>query len=242
MSAWGRIFAGIYDHVMAKTESAGLGAHRQALLATATGDVLEIGAGTGTNLRYYGDSVQTLTFTEPEKPMVRRLQKRILEHRPYAKLLQAPAAPPRRASSAYARHPTGRAAWADDCRPDQQRGRCRRGSLLGHASESQVRLQVAADLAGSKHMATPANAAKEGSRLGRSQRRTVEGVEMRTFGDKEGAGVRGQHTSRRIKAGPRMGPAPIGWAYPRTRKSRDVSPVSDGIRRPATRRASQLGE
>jgi ubiquinone/menaquinone biosynthesis C-methylase UbiE len=91
MSVWGRIFAGIYDHVMAKTESAGLGAHRQALLAAATGDVLEIGAGTGTNLRYYGDSVQTLTFTEPEKPMVRRLQKRILEHRPYAKLLRAPA-------------------------------------------------------------------------------------------------------------------------------------------------------
>ena len=91
MSVWGRIFAGIYDHVMAKTESAGLGAHRQALLAAATGDVLEIGAGTGTNLRYYGDSVQTLTFTEPEKPMVRRLQKRILERRPYAKLLRAPA-------------------------------------------------------------------------------------------------------------------------------------------------------
>jgi hypothetical protein len=36
--------------MMAKTESAGLGAHRQVLLAPATGDVLEIGAGTGTNL------------------------------------------------------------------------------------------------------------------------------------------------------------------------------------------------
>src|ERR1700745_2231309 len=91
MSVWGAILAGIYDHVMAKTESAGLGAHRQALLAAATGDVLEIGAGTGTNLRYYGDSVQTLTFTEPEKPMVRRLQKRIHERRPNAKLLRAPA-------------------------------------------------------------------------------------------------------------------------------------------------------
>ena len=33
MSVWGRIFAGIYDHVMAKTEQAGLGTHRQALLA-----------------------------------------------------------------------------------------------------------------------------------------------------------------------------------------------------------------
>ena len=91
MSIWGRIFAGIYDHMMAKTEKAGLGAHRQALLPAATGDVLEIGAGTGTNLLYYGEGVRTLTFTEPEKPMARRLQKRILERRPDAKLLRAPA-------------------------------------------------------------------------------------------------------------------------------------------------------
>jgi SAM-dependent methyltransferase len=91
MSLWGRIFAGIYDHVMAKTEHAGLGAHRQALLAAATGDVLEIGAGTGTNLLYYGEGARTLTLTEPERPMARRLQKRILEHRPDAKLLRAPA-------------------------------------------------------------------------------------------------------------------------------------------------------
>jgi len=91
MSVWGRILAGIYDHAMAKTESAGLGAHRQALLAAAVGDVLEIGAGTGTNLLYYGQNVRTLTFTEPERPMARRLQKRILERRPDAKLLRAPA-------------------------------------------------------------------------------------------------------------------------------------------------------
>jgi SAM-dependent methyltransferase len=35
--------------------------------------------------------VRTLTLTEPKKPMVRRLQKRILERRPDAKLLRAPA-------------------------------------------------------------------------------------------------------------------------------------------------------
>jgi SAM-dependent methyltransferase len=91
MSLWGRIFAGLYDHVMAKTERDGLGAHRQALLAAATGDVLEIGAGTGTNLLYYGAGVRTLTFTEPEQPMIRRLQKRIHQGRPDAKLLRAPA-------------------------------------------------------------------------------------------------------------------------------------------------------
>ena len=91
MSLWGRIFAGIYDHVMAKTEHAGLGARRQALLAAATGDVLEIGAGTGTNLLYYGEGARTLTLTEPERPMARRLHKRILQHRPDAQLLRAPA-------------------------------------------------------------------------------------------------------------------------------------------------------
>jgi ubiquinone/menaquinone biosynthesis C-methylase UbiE len=91
MSVWGRIFARVYDHMMSRTEKAGLGAHRQALLARATGDVLEIGAGTGANLLYYGPDVKTLTLTEPESPMTRRLEKRIAERRPDAKLLRAPA-------------------------------------------------------------------------------------------------------------------------------------------------------
>jgi hypothetical protein len=69
-------------------------------------------------------------------------------------------------------------------RPDRERGRRRRGWLLAHASESQVRLQVVADQAGSKPPATPAIATKEGSWCGRSRRRTVEGMEMRTFGEK----------------------------------------------------------
>jgi ubiquinone/menaquinone biosynthesis C-methylase UbiE len=53
--------------------------------------VLEVGAGTGANLLYYGQDPRTLTFTEPEKPMARRLQKRILERRPDVTLLRAPA-------------------------------------------------------------------------------------------------------------------------------------------------------
>ncbi len=91
MSVWGRIFAGIYDHAMAKTERDGLGAHRRALLAGAVGDVLEIGAGTGVNLAYYGAGVRTLTLTEPEKPMIRRLEQRIRVRRPDATVLRAPA-------------------------------------------------------------------------------------------------------------------------------------------------------
>jgi ubiquinone/menaquinone biosynthesis C-methylase UbiE len=91
MSIWGRIFAGIYDHVMARTEKAGLAAHREAVVSQATGDVLEVGAGTGANLLYYGPDVHSLTLTEPERPMVNRLEKHIAERRPDTKLLRAPA-------------------------------------------------------------------------------------------------------------------------------------------------------
>jgi ubiquinone/menaquinone biosynthesis C-methylase UbiE len=91
MSLWGRIFAAGYDHVLARTEKAGLAAHRQALLGAAAGDVLEIGAGTGANLPFYNGAVRTLTFTEPERPMLHRLEKRMAERNPSAKLLRAPA-------------------------------------------------------------------------------------------------------------------------------------------------------
>jgi hypothetical protein len=62
----------------------------------------------------------------------------------------------------------------------------------------------------------------------------------RASGDKEGACVRGHRTSRGIKAGPRIGPAPTGREYPRARKSRAVRSISDGMQRLTTRRASQL--
>jgi ubiquinone/menaquinone biosynthesis C-methylase UbiE len=91
MSVWGRVFAAIYDPMTARAERDGLGAHRQTLLAQARGDVLEIGGGTGANLGYYGEEVRTLTIVEPEKPMAQRLQKRITERKPDAKLLRAPA-------------------------------------------------------------------------------------------------------------------------------------------------------
>jgi hypothetical protein len=59
-----------------------------------------------------------------------------------------------------------------------------------------VRLQVVADHAASKHTATPVITAKEGSRCAGSQRRTVEDVEMRTFGD--------EHVSREGRADTRI--------------------------------------
>jgi hypothetical protein len=44
------------------------------------------------NLAHYAAGVRSLTVTEPEAPMAKRLQKRILERRPNATLLRAPSA------------------------------------------------------------------------------------------------------------------------------------------------------
>jgi ubiquinone/menaquinone biosynthesis C-methylase UbiE len=91
MSLYGRIFAAGYDRILAKAERDGLAAHRQALLTAAAGDVLEIGGGTGANLPFYDGRVRSLMVTEPEKPMVRRLQDKIASQRPDAKVLRSPA-------------------------------------------------------------------------------------------------------------------------------------------------------
>jgi ubiquinone/menaquinone biosynthesis C-methylase UbiE len=62
---------------MAKTERELLGDLRRTQLASAHGDVLEVGAGTGANLPAYGPQVRALTLTEPEEPMLKRLRRRI---------------------------------------------------------------------------------------------------------------------------------------------------------------------
>ena len=91
MSLGGTIFSAMYDSFMAKTEKAGLEDLRVGLLSAARGQVLEIGGGTGANLALYGPAVESLTFTEPEGPMVKRLQKRVREQTRPATALRAPA-------------------------------------------------------------------------------------------------------------------------------------------------------
>jgi ubiquinone/menaquinone biosynthesis C-methylase UbiE len=91
MSLRKKFFAATYDRMSRKSEDAGLRDLRHALLAEASGSVLEIGAGTGTNLAHYNGTVESLFLTEPDSSMLRRLQRKARDEAPLAKILRAPA-------------------------------------------------------------------------------------------------------------------------------------------------------
>ena len=91
MGMGGRFFAATYDRFMRSTEQAGLAGYRANLLAEASGDVLEIGGGTGANLPYYGPSVASLALVEPAPAMLKRLDRKARATAPTAKVLRAPA-------------------------------------------------------------------------------------------------------------------------------------------------------
>ena len=91
MSLRKNFFALTYDRFSRASEDAGLREMRQSLLAEARGRVLEIGGGTGANLQHYNGNIDSLVITEPEPPMLRRLQRKVREHAPLAKVLRAPA-------------------------------------------------------------------------------------------------------------------------------------------------------
>jgi len=76
---------------MRKSEKAGLTDMRRALVGKAAGSVLEIGAGTGANLAHYGPSVPSLTVTEPDVFMLRRLERRVTGSSVSVCALRAPA-------------------------------------------------------------------------------------------------------------------------------------------------------
>lgn len=91
MSVRSRIFAALYDRQVARIERAGLGEVRRRTVGEASGRVLEIGAGTGANLAHYGPAVASLTLTDPEQPMLKRLEPRVRDAAPAATVLRAPA-------------------------------------------------------------------------------------------------------------------------------------------------------
>jgi ubiquinone/menaquinone biosynthesis C-methylase UbiE len=91
MSLRWALMAPAYDRMTRRGEEAGLRELRQGLTADAGGRVLEIGAGTGLNLPHYGEGVESLVLTEPEAPMLKRLERSAHEHTPNAQVLQASA-------------------------------------------------------------------------------------------------------------------------------------------------------
>jgi ubiquinone/menaquinone biosynthesis C-methylase UbiE len=92
MSLWGRVFAALYDRMLAETEAAGLADRRRRLLSQVSGSVVEVGAGTGANLQHYpATGVAELVLVEPEGPMVRRLKERAAGSALPARIVKAPA-------------------------------------------------------------------------------------------------------------------------------------------------------
>jgi ubiquinone/menaquinone biosynthesis C-methylase UbiE len=76
---------------MGRSEDAGLAEMRGRLLLGARGRTLELGAGTGLNLRHYPRDQVVLTLTEPEASMTGRLERRVAASRPDANVVQAAA-------------------------------------------------------------------------------------------------------------------------------------------------------
>jgi ubiquinone/menaquinone biosynthesis C-methylase UbiE len=89
--AWARVGAQIYDPFLALGERRGMAPRRRALLASARGRVLELGAGTGLNLAHYPAEIGELVVTEPEPAMRARLERRVARSGRDATVVAAPA-------------------------------------------------------------------------------------------------------------------------------------------------------
>jgi ubiquinone/menaquinone biosynthesis C-methylase UbiE len=74
---WARLGARMYDPFLALAERRGMTSRRRALLSSARGRVLELGAGTGLNLAHYPAELDELVLTEPEPAMRARLERRL---------------------------------------------------------------------------------------------------------------------------------------------------------------------
>ncbi len=72
----GRVMAALYDRLTSPSEVACLQQWRAELLARLSGDVLEVGAGTGLNLPFYPPGLTRLVLSEPDRHMRRQLTAR----------------------------------------------------------------------------------------------------------------------------------------------------------------------
>ncbi|MFN8042022.1 MAG: class I SAM-dependent methyltransferase [Mycobacterium sp.] len=91
MSLYSHVFARVYDPFLALGERSGMRDLRRETLAAARGRVLEIGAGTGLNLKLYPGAVTAITLAEPDAPMAARLRRRVSGASHPVEVVQAPA-------------------------------------------------------------------------------------------------------------------------------------------------------
>jgi ubiquinone/menaquinone biosynthesis C-methylase UbiE len=68
VSLFGRVYARYYDRFMDRIDRAGAAEHRRRLVEETGGDILEIGAGTGKNLPFYGAAERVIAL-EPDPAM-----------------------------------------------------------------------------------------------------------------------------------------------------------------------------
>jgi ubiquinone/menaquinone biosynthesis C-methylase UbiE len=80
-SAWERVYAALYDAFFRTAERSWLGQMRADVVGRAEGAVVEIGAGTGANIRHYEGTVDKVVLTEPDAGMRARLDRRVPEAR-----------------------------------------------------------------------------------------------------------------------------------------------------------------
>jgi ubiquinone/menaquinone biosynthesis C-methylase UbiE len=90
-SAYGAVFAALYDAAFARAERKGLHAMRKDLLSQCAGIVLEVGAGTGLNVGHYDRGLTRLVLTEPDPNMAAKLRAAVARSRLAAEVIEAPA-------------------------------------------------------------------------------------------------------------------------------------------------------
>lgn len=83
------IFAWWYGLLSARAEGGDIGKRRAALLAPATGRVLDLGAGTGESLKHLPSAVNGVVALEPDPAMLRQAHERVGDAPMPALLLQA---------------------------------------------------------------------------------------------------------------------------------------------------------
>jgi len=90
-TVWARASALVYDPFLWAGERAGLRAYRRDLLGRARGRTVEIGGGTGLNLRHYPDDLDELVLIEPDAAMRSRLERKLGRSGRQARLVDASA-------------------------------------------------------------------------------------------------------------------------------------------------------